>query len=50
VSYRWFVPADVMIGKKFGSSMVASLQLEVPIVDDLPSYNVKLEARIGFFF
>jgi hypothetical protein len=50
VSYRGFVPADITIGKRFGSSMIASPQVEVPIVDDLPSYNVKLEARIGFFF
>jgi hypothetical protein len=31
-------------------SVVASVEIGVPIVDDYEVYDFKLEARVGFFF
>jgi hypothetical protein len=47
---RWFVPFNVMVGKLVTRSIVASLEMGVPIVNDYQVYDFKLEARVGFFF
>jgi hypothetical protein len=39
-----------MVGKLVTRSIVASLELGVPIVNDYQVYDFKLEARVGFFF
>jgi hypothetical protein len=39
-----------MVGKMVTRSMVASVEIGVPIVNDYEVYDFKLEARIGFFF
>ncbi len=49
-SGRWFVPADIMVGKMFGRKVVASFEASVPIVNDYKLYDFKCEARIGYFF
>jgi hypothetical protein len=49
-SGRWFLPFNVMVGKLLTRSIVASLEMGIPIVHDYQVYNFKLEARIGFFF
>jgi hypothetical protein len=47
---RWFFPCNFMVGKMVTRSIVASVEIGVPIVDDYEVYDFKLEARIGFFF
>jgi hypothetical protein len=47
---RWFFPFNVMVGKLVTRSLVASVEIGVPIVDAYQVYDFKLEARIGFFF
>jgi hypothetical protein len=49
-SGRWFVPFNFMVGKMVTRSIVASLEMGVPIVNDYQVYDFKLEARVGFFF
>lgn len=49
-SGRWFIPADVMIGKMVTKSTVASVEASVPIIDDYQVYDFKVEGRVGFFF
>ncbi len=49
-SGRWFVPADVLIGKMLDRTTVASVEVSTPIIDDYKVYDFKVEARIGFFF
>ncbi len=49
-SGRWFVPADVMVGKMFGRNVVATLEASVPIINDYKVYDFKCEARVGYFF
>lgn len=49
-SGRWFFPFNFMVGKMLTRSIVASVEIGVPIVDDYEVYDFKLEARIGFFF
>ena len=39
-----------MVGKRLTRSIVASLEIGVPIVKDYEVYDFKLEARVGFFF
>lgn len=46
----WFVPLDIMVGKKFGTSWVASLEYQYGLVTEDDSYNQWVEARIGYFF
>jgi hypothetical protein len=47
---RWFFPFNFMVGKMVTRSMVASVEIGVPIVDAYQVYDFKIEARIGFFF
>ncbi len=49
-SGRWFFPFNFMVGQMVTRSIVASLEMGVPIVNDSQVYDFKLEARIGFFF
>jgi hypothetical protein len=39
-----------MVGKMVTRSIVVSIEIGVPIVDDYQVYDFKLEARVGFFF
>lgn len=45
-----FLPFDATVGKKLNATTVASLQLDVGVIDDFPQYDWQIEARIGFFF
>ena len=47
---RWFVPLDVVGGKMLTKSMIASFEISVPIVNQYKVYDLKLEARVGYFF
>lgn len=47
---EWFVPLDIMIGKKFGLHWIASIEYQYGLVRDDDSYNQWLEARVGYFF
>jgi hypothetical protein len=49
-SERWFFPFNFMVGQMVTRSIVASLEMGVPIVNDSQVYDFKLEARVGFFF
>jgi hypothetical protein len=49
-SGRWFLPFNFMVGKMVTRSIVASIEIGVPLVDDYQVYDFKLEARVGFFF
>jgi hypothetical protein len=46
---KLFLPFNVMVGKMVTKSIVASLEIGVPIVNDYQVYDFKLEARVGFF-
>jgi hypothetical protein len=46
----WFVPLDLMIGRKFGLHWIASLEYQYGLVRDEDSYNQWLEARVGYLF
>jgi len=47
---KWFVPLDLMVGKKFGAHWVASVEYQYGLVRDDERYNQWLEARVGYFF
>ncbi|MEY3895649.1 MAG: hypothetical protein RLZZ214_1168 [Verrucomicrobiota bacterium] len=47
---EWFVPLDIMVGRKFGLHWIASLEYQYGLVRDDDSYHQWLEARIGYFF
>ena len=47
---EWFVPLDIMVGRKFGLHWIASLEYQYGLVRDDDSYNQWLEARVGYFF
>lgn len=50
---RWFMPFDMMVGKKFtafGRDFVASLEWKQGLLKDYAQYDWSLEFRIGFFF
>jgi hypothetical protein len=47
---RWFVPFNFMVGKMITPKIVTSLEVGVPIIDDYPVYDFKIEFRVGFFF
>ena len=49
-SGRWFLPFNFMVGKLLTRSIVASLEMGIPIVKDYEVYDVKTEARVGFCF
>ena len=47
---RWFVPLDVVVGRMPTKAMIASFEVGVPIVSQYEVYDLKLEARLGYFF
>ena len=50
VNQKWFIPLDLMVGRKFGAHWVASLEYQYGLVRDDNRYNQWLEARVGYFF
>ncbi len=47
---RLFVPADFLIGREFTKSIVVSLELGIPIINDYPVYDFKTVARLNVKF
>ncbi len=47
---RWFVPINFMVGKMLNQSMISSVEVGFPIINDYRVYDFKIEGRIGFFF
>ncbi len=47
---RWFVPFDFMVGKMLSQSIISSVEVSFPIINDYRVYDFKIEGRIGFFF
>jgi hypothetical protein len=47
---QWFVPLDLMIGKRFGSRWIGSVEYQYGWVRDYDRYNQWVELRIGYFF
>lgn len=49
---KFFLPLDIMIGKKFGENIIASLEYSRSVVHDegFEPYKWQLEARIGYHF
>jgi hypothetical protein len=47
---KWFVPLDVMVGKRFGTRWVTSLEYQYGLVGSSDNYKYWLEARVGYFF
>jgi hypothetical protein len=47
---RWFVPLDLMVGKMLSQSMIGSVEVSIPIINEYQVYDFKIEGRIGFFF
>jgi hypothetical protein len=47
---EWFVPLDIMVGRRFGLNWIASLEYQYGLVRNDDSYKQWLEARIGYFF
>ena len=47
---KWFIPADFLIGRNLSKRTVVSLEVSVPIVQQFPLYQLKLEARVGVMF
>jgi hypothetical protein len=45
-----FVPLDVEVGRKYAPDRAASLRLQVPLINDLDSYDWTLEVRWSMFF
>jgi hypothetical protein len=47
---KLFLPFNAMVGKMVTRSIVASVEIGVPMVNDYHVYDFKLEARVGVFF
>jgi hypothetical protein len=47
---RWFVPFNFMVGKMLSPSIISSVEVGFPIINDYRVYDFKIEGRIGFFF
>jgi len=47
---RLFLPFDFSIGRNITKSIVTSLEISVPIVDEYPVYKFKTEARLSINF
>ena len=47
---KWFVPLDLMVGKKIGKRWVTSLEYQYGLVGSSANYKYWLEARVGHFF
>ncbi len=49
----WTVPMNFMVGKTFSDTVVTSVEFLIPMIDDKNyerSYDLKIEARVGFYF
>jgi hypothetical protein len=49
-SGKWFVPLDVMLGRKLGRHWVMSIEYRYGVIRGVDSYHNWVEARIGYFF
>jgi outer membrane putative beta-barrel porin/alpha-amylase len=49
-SGKWFVPLDIMLGKKLGRHWVTSIEYRYGLIRGVDSYKNWIEARIGYFF
>jgi len=47
---RWFVPLDLMVGKKFGIHWVVSVEYQYGLIRSSDQYQQWVEARVGYFF
>lgn len=47
---EWFVPLDIMVGRRFGLNWIASLEYQYGLVREDDRYKQWLEVRIGYFF
>jgi hypothetical protein len=47
---KWFVPLDLMVGRKFSSRWVVSVEYQFGLVRDDDRYNQWVEVRAGYFF
>jgi hypothetical protein len=47
---KWFVPLDIMLGRKSGKRWVTSIEYRYGVVRGVDSYKNWIEARIGYFF
>jgi hypothetical protein len=47
---KWFVPVDIMLGRKMGIHWVTSIEYRYGVVRGVDSYKNWIEARIGYFF
>ena len=47
---KWFVPLDIMLGKKLGRHWVASIEYRYGLVRGVDSYKNWIELRVGYFF
>jgi hypothetical protein len=47
---KWFVPLDVMLGRKLGKHWVLSIEYRYGLIRSVDSYHNWIEARIGYFF
>ena len=49
-SADWFVPLDVMVGRKFGDRWVASVEYQYGLVTDYDKFDNWIEVRLGYYF
>jgi hypothetical protein len=49
-SNKWFVPLDIMVGKKFGVHWIVSVEYQYGLVREDDRYHEWVEARVGYFF
>lgn len=47
---KWFVPLDLMVGKRFGDRWIASIEYQYGLVRDDDKFNQWIELRVGYFF
>jgi hypothetical protein len=47
---KWFIPFDVLVGKTWSNSAVASFEVSFPLLQDYQVYDLKIEASFSFLF
>lgn len=47
---QWFVPLDLMIGRKFNERWMASVEYQYGLVRDYDRFHQWIELRLGYFF
>ena len=47
---KWFVPLDIMLGRKLGRRWVTSIEYRYGLISGVDSYKNWIEARVGYFF